>query len=548
MRKYLVLLFVVFLAMPVFAISADISEVGIGARPLSLGSAYTALSDDGSALFTNPAGISNKAGMQLISMAGQLLEDVNYVMFGISNPSPIGDLGICYINASTGSIPLTTLTRTVTQDVVTQTGSTDYYSNIIGLVYARQLYSNVSIGGNLKFFSQGFSNTSGDMSGAVGTGMDLDLGLKWNPAKGIKLGLMAQNILPATMGGKFIWVKNNIEEGIPSVLMLGSSLKLWGREEAFMERDQELNLTIDSEMRPVQLRPGLWHIGVEWWPVSSFALRLGLDQAARATETGVGVDSNLTGGIGLRFNSFTFDYAYHQYGDLMENNTHFFSFGYVGSEKLKVDVPFMSKGEKSPAAPALIKPRPVLMTFDDVPEGFWAKEPIEYLATLGTMTGYPDGTFHPENALTRAEMAALLVKAKGFEVVPVDSALFTDLPVSHWAASYVNIAVQRGYVKGYPDNTFKPAKEMTRAEAVAVISRFAGLSEYSTISSKPFPDVSTDFWAAKIITSAKIAGLLEYLSGKEFEQDAPLTRAEAAEILSKTKFAKEKIKGLIEAE
>jgi len=78
-----------------------------------------------------------------------------------------------------------------------------------------------------------------------------------------------------------------------------------------------------------------------------------------------------------------------------------------------------------------------------------------------------------------------------------------------------------------------------------VIDRFAGLAEPLTIDYNPFPDVKKTHWAARSIAVAKQAGLLEYLIGNSFEPDKPFTRAEAAEVISKTDFAKDKIKELL---
>ncbi len=527
------------------AISADLGEVGVGARPLSLGKAYVGLADDASAVFLNPAGIRENPEMGIVSMTGKMLNDITYVSFAITNPFAFGSLGLGYINASTSGIPLTTLTTTSTEVLIDQYGVTDYSSSILYLSYSKDMMKDVYFGGSLKLFSQGFSQDTGSLEGGNGTGLDMDLGVKWKLAKGSSLGIVAQNILPMNMGGKFIW-KNGYEESIPSSFKVGTSLKIWG-EDGFSEfRGQDLNLNIDSEMSYNSSRPGVWHAGLEWWPNKVLALRAGVDQKPKATAQGVGVDNNFAGGVGFKYKGFSFDYAYHQYGELSDNASHFFSIGFLGEREprtLKSSV--KEKMEKGIVAE--LKQVEGLKKFQDVPDDYWAKDPIEYLATLGIVSGYPDNTFKPDKALTRGELAALLVKAKGFELETITKDVFPDVSYKNWAAPYVDMAVKRKYVSGYPDGKFRPWKEVSRAEAIIVISRFAGLVEPLSLSNNPFPDVQKRHWAARSIAVAKQNGLLEYLSGHDFEPDKPFTRAEAAEVISKTDFAKEKIKDLLKS-
>lgn len=526
-----------------WGISADLGEIGVGARPLSIGKAYVGYAEDASAIFLNPAGMEDNPELGLVSTTGKLLEDITYTSIGLTNPIPFGTIGVGYINAATYGIPLTTLTRTTTEVVINQYGVTDYSSSLIFLSLAKDIRSNLFAGGSLKIFTQGFSLDSGSLEGGSGTGIDLDLGLKWKARKGIAFGATCQNILPANLGGKFTW-KKGYEEGIPSILKLGSAFKVWGDDGLYQFRGQKLLWNLDLEMNPSIKRPGLWHTGLEWWYNSFLALRGGVDQKAKALETGIGVDNNFTAGVGFKYRGFSFDYAYHQYGDLSENTAHFFSIGYLGEkEPKKLEDKFKEKAKSGLTAE--LKEVKGLKHFSDVPENYWAKDPIEYLATLGIVNGYPDDTFHPDAALNRAELAALLVKAKEFEVSRPERDLFPDVAAANWAAPYIEVALKKKYVAGYPDGNYRPWKEVTRAEAIVVISRFAGLTEPLVVADSPFPDVPKNHWAARSIFAARQAGMLEYLSGGNFEPDTAFTRAEAAEVLSKTDFAKEKIKELL---
>jgi len=545
MRKTIVFVLAIIVLCPgvVWGISADLGEVGVGARPLGMGKGYVGLADDTSSIFLNPAGISKDPGLSFLSMTGKLLQDVNYVSVGVCTPVfTAGDFGIGYINASTTGIPLTTLTRTGTQDVINQYGITDYSSSVLYFTLSRDILKNLSAGASLKLFNQGFSQASGSLEGASGTGWDMDFGMRWQYSTALSMGVVLQNGLPASLGGKFNWVRNNVEEGIPAVLKTGVGIKVLGEEGFYQFREQELFLTLDNDMLVTQKRPGVWHLGSEWWLTSWVALRGGIDQKARATEAGVGVDNNMTAGVGLKYQGFTFDYAYHQFGELTENTTHFFSFGYEGEMKKSKIAEMLEVEQKKLLVPKVKKT--TLKSFKDVDEDYWAREPIEYLATLKIISGYPDDTFKPDEPLTRAELAALLVRAKGFKVEKQKTAIFKDMPPDHWAAPYVAVALQRKYITGYPDGKFMGWKKVTRAEAIVVLAKFAGLNIPIALSSNPYPDVEKRHWAARAIFAAKHAGLLEYISG-DLKPKQLFTRAEAAEVISKTPFAKEKIKELL---
>ncbi len=545
MRQILIIFFILALFAHAFAINADLGEVGVGARPLSLGKAYVGMPTDASALFMNPAGLAYQSALKITTMTGKLLSDVTYISAAAAYPVAGGDLGIAYINASTTGIPLTTLTSTATQDIITQQGVTDYQSSVLYLSYAQEVIPKLMLGSNFKIFLQGFSQTSGVLNGASGNGYDMDLGALYQLRKELSLGAVVQNLLPTSLGGKFTWA-NGQTEGIPAVAKLGIAANILGDDGFYQYKNQVVKLALDSENAVKLSRPGLWHLGCEWGLNEYFTIRGGVDQMVKAVDGGWGVDNNLTAGIGLKYRGFSFDYAYHQYGDLTDNTTHYFSLGFVGvPEKVKQEIKKQKEEKDQKLLMPTIKIKTGIKSFTDVKEGFWAKDPIEYLATLGMIGGYPDNTFRPDQPLTRAELATLLVKAKGFEPKIPEANLFSDVPTSHWAAPYISVALDHKYISGYPNGTFMPWKEVTRAEAVVVLSKFAGLSEPVSLSENPFPDVFKRHWAARWIAVAKGYGLLEYLSGKNFEPDRDLTRAEAAEIISKTDYAKAKILELL---
>ena len=107
-------------------------------------------------------------------------------------------------------------------------------------------------------------------------------------------------------------------------------------------------------------------------------------------------------------------------------------------------------------------------TYSDVAYGKWYNNPISTMSALGIITGYPDGTFKPNKPITRAEFAALAARID--ETKSGKSATFSDV-IGHWAAKEIGIAYYNDWIKGYPDGTFKPDQNITRAEAMTLINR-----------------------------------------------------------------------------
>ena len=137
-------------------------------------------------------------------------------------------------------------------------------------------------------------------------------------------------------------------------------------------------------------------------------------------------------------------------------------------------------------------------TFSDVAKSHWAANYIGYMQQFGIITVYADGSFRPDASVTRAEFAAI---ASRFERLTEGTKSFSDVPSSHWAAKYINFAATRGWVNGYADGTFRPNNSITRAEVAAVTCRLLERNaDQSYIRShlselRAFTDVSESHWA-----------------------------------------------------
>ncbi|WLR49033.1 S8 family serine peptidase [Halobacillus litoralis] len=107
--------------------------------------------------------------------------------------------------------------------------------------------------------------------------------------------------------------------------------------------------------------------------------------------------------------------------------------------------------------------------FSDVEAGDYGYDAIAAIAEAGIMVGTPDGEFNPKATLKRSEMAKIVVDAYDLKGNTDDR--FSDVPVAHWASSYINTLAANEITVGYPDGTFKPNKETTRAEFARFLAK-----------------------------------------------------------------------------
>ncbi|MCL2420659.1 MAG: S-layer homology domain-containing protein, partial [Defluviitaleaceae bacterium] len=108
-------------------------------------------------------------------------------------------------------------------------------------------------------------------------------------------------------------------------------------------------------------------------------------------------------------------------------------------------------------------------TFSDVSSDAWYYHFVTTLAAMDVITGYPDGTFRPNQPITRAELTSLVTRFVQASNMTANNR-FTDLNSSHWAFGFIMQAYGHGWIVGYPDGTFRPDANITRAEAVTVIN------------------------------------------------------------------------------
>lgn len=159
-----------------------------------------------------------------------------------------------------------------------------------------------------------------------------------------------------------------------------------------------------------------------------------------------------------------------------------------------------------------------LSAFSDLSAEEWYDEAIAKAVENGLMYGYPDGTFMPEDSITRAEFAVVVVrfaKIANIEGTVVTEGSFSDVPSDYWALQEIGYAAERGWIDGYPDGTFRPGNPITRAEVVTLVNRVlnrvadADYIEAHGDDLKTYSDLPDDYWAYLDIIEASNEHLFE---------------------------------------
>lgn len=169
--------------------------------------------------------------------------------------------------------------------------------------------------------------------------------------------------------------------------------------------------------------------------------------------------------------------------------------------------------------------------FTDVSNSHSELEAISYLKEKKIVNGYSDGSFKPESNITRAEAVKILIEANSFKLLPAENN-FADVSVKEWFSGYVSTALARGLLKGYPDGSFKPGKNISRAEFLKITLEANG-NTLETLLDQSYPDVPNDAWFAKYFQFAKTHEILKPKVGGYIVPHQPITRAEAARVIWK---------------
>lgn len=141
-------------------------------------------------------------------------------------------------------------------------------------------------------------------------------------------------------------------------------------------------------------------------------------------------------------------------------------------------------------------------SFSDVSDSAWYATAVNTLVELDVLSGYEDGTFRPNNAVTRAEFVTAVCKC--FDSLSTGSAGFSDVS-GHWAEGFINQAVAEDWISGFPDGTFRPDESIQRCQVTAILNKAlerTGSGFAADAGTQEFVDVPSSHWAYEHIAEA----------------------------------------------
>lgn len=176
-------------------------------------------------------------------------------------------------------------------------------------------------------------------------------------------------------------------------------------------------------------------------------------------------------------------------------------------------------------------------SFTDVAQ-HWAKSDIELLASKWIVDGMSDEQFQPEGRVTRAQFAALLVRSLGLKKLAQAESNFTDVKATAWYADVVAMAVKARLVDGFDDGTFRPEQSISREEMAVMLDRAIQFTKAAAKSSGELPPTFADqgqisSWAASAVHELAANGIISGMSDTQFAPQGIATRAQAAVMLKR---------------
>ena len=169
--------------------------------------------------------------------------------------------------------------------------------------------------------------------------------------------------------------------------------------------------------------------------------------------------------------------------------------------------------------------------FPDLRTNQWYSDSIQYIFDRGVVTGFPDGTYRPAATITRADAMTMIGRAIGMKT-DASKHYFGDVKTGSYAAGYINKAYELGYIKGMPNGSFQPEAPIKRGDMAVIMKR---VFELTSSGNSSFSDVDASKYYAEAIQAAFESGIVQgYDTDNTFRPEASITRAENAEILSKS--------------
>lgn len=273
---------------------AQFLRLGAGARPVAMGSAFTAIADDVNGPQYNAAGIAWAKHKEAVASYIDYLEGISYSYIGYIHPLKNGStLGVAMAYLNSGSIDQTNLAGSTI-------GTFSSTQGLAMLTYAKTIGSKMSWGTNLKLFQQKIEEEKSN-------GYALDFGAIYKAWPRLALGFNVQNLGP---GVKFVQEK----DPLPLTVKAGA---------AYIFKEDTLTLSTDAKYQPKEDSKVSENAGLEYWVNQNLALRVGYDTA---NISDIENFNGVTAGLGFQIAGFNLHYAWMPYGIL--GDTHRISVGY----------------------------------------------------------------------------------------------------------------------------------------------------------------------------------------------------------------------------
>jgi len=180
------------------------------------------------------------------------------------------------------------------------------------------------------------------------------------------------------------------------------------------------------------------------------------------------------------------------------------------------------------------------LKFTDV-ENHWAKEAINNMGSRMIVSGEGAGTYSPDQDVTRAELTAIIVRGLGLRLEQEES-IFTDVKVTDWYSSAIQTAYKYGLIQGFNDGSFRPDDKISREQAMVIVAKAMNVTELSGQSDNPtaagilsaFTDTEAiSNWALDSVAESVSAGIISGRSSELLDPTATITRAEVAVIVQR---------------
>ncbi|MDI6817006.1 MAG: S-layer homology domain-containing protein [Actinomycetota bacterium] len=171
--------------------------------------------------------------------------------------------------------------------------------------------------------------------------------------------------------------------------------------------------------------------------------------------------------------------------------------------------------------------------FKDVTTLHWAYEYISFLADRDIIEGYPNNLFYPDRSMTRAEFVKIIILAIGKGAPSASSSHFADVADGFWAKGYIERAKELGIVAGYPDGTFRPNNSISRQEIAKIVILAGGFTPETDFRAD-FPDATEDLWSWPYVLEAANQNIITAYPDGAFRPTNTATRAEASKMVAGT--------------